>query len=335
MKKLFDNIFSKINFKNMFVSLLIIIIIGHLLNWNWSHKYFCFNQYFLVCMLIVQIIMLKTIKSENDKIKKLLSDTQEMEVYGSFIAKEKGVIHNTPNNIISTFLVVVYIFSMYQVGCLEYTLTGCFFGMIGALVFYIGIQTYLQYISLIYFAYDLKNLDIKKYFFYCPALTEWIEQLAHEFNVVEKWFLMLGTMYSIIYAVNLPKGTFVLKNSLSIQTSCNFLFYVTWIGIIVLFVLAIPSFIILSRHFIKECVYLCKRKSINAIKNQIKLLSYQSTENDLKMINMQIALINEISMSEKYPLKYNHTVFDNVYTIIFSITTLLSPLMSIIKQFIP
>lgn len=333
MKKLFDKIFLRINYKNTTASLLIIVIIGYLFNWNWKHRYFFFNQFFLLCMFVVQIIMLKIIKSENDKIKKLLSDVEETEVYSSFIAKEKGFIPNTFNNIISALLVIIYIFSMYRVGCLAYTFTGFFFGILGALVFYIGIQTYFQYLSLIYFAYDLRNLDIKKYFFYCPALTEWIEQLAHEFNVVEKWFLMLGSMYSIIYAVNLPKETFIVKNGLSIHTPCNFLFYATWIGIIILFVIAIPSFIILSRHFIKECVYLCKRKSISAIKNQIKMLSYQSTENDLKMINMKIALINEVTKSENYPLKYSHTIFDNIYTIFFSIATLLSPLMSIIKQF--
>lgn len=334
MKKLFDKIFSKMNYKNTVVCLLIIIIIGHFLNWNWKHKYFYFDQYFLVCMLVVQIFMLKKIKSENDKLKILLSETQELEVYSSFIEKEKGIVNKTLNDIISALLIFIYIFSMFQVGCLEFTFTGFFFGILGALVFYIGIQTYLLYMSLIYFAYDLKSLDINKYFFYCPALTEWIEQLAHEFNVVEKWFLMLGSMYSIIYAVNLPKGTFIVQNSLSIHTSCNFLFYVTWIGIIVLFVIAIPSFIILSRHFIKECVYICKRKSINIIKKQIKMLSYQSTEDDLKIINMKIALISEVSKSENYPLKYSHTIFDNFYTIIFSATTLISPLISIFEQFI-
>lgn len=223
---------------------------------------------------------------------------------------------------------------MYMVECLEYTATGFFFGLIGALVFYMGIQTYFQYLSLLYFAYDLKNINIENYFFYSPALTEWVEQLAYEFSVIEKWFLILGSMYSIIYAVNLPKGAVVFKGNLSVHTACNFLFYITWIGIIILFVIAIPSFIFFSRRFVKDCIYSCKRKSINKIKRQIKMLSYQSTEEDLKMIDMKIKLINEINNSESYPLKFSHTIFDNIYTIFFSVITSVSPLFSIIKQFI-
>lgn len=334
MKKIFDKILLKINNKIIFMCFSIIILSGHILNLYCEHKNFYFNQYFLICMLILEIYILKKIKKENEKTQKLLSECQEIEVYSSFIAKQKNFVKNVVNDTISFVLVVFYIFSMYMVGCLDYTKTGFFFGLLGALIFYLGIQSYFQYLSLLYFAYDLKNLEIKKYFFYSPALTEWVEQLAREFNVIEKWFLILGSMYSIIYAVNLPPGTFVLSDSLLINTPCNFLFYLTWIGIIILFVIAIPSFIFLSRLFIKDCIYMCKRKSINTIKKQINMLSQQSTEEDLKMIDMKIKLINEITNSECYPLKYSRTIFDNAYTIFFSIITSVSPLISIIEQFI-
>lgn len=334
MKKIFDKIFWNMDNKAIFMIFLTIILVGHFLNWHWKHKNFYFNHYFLMCMLLIEIFMLKKIIKENKQTKKLLSDCQETEVYSSFVTKEKNFINYFVNNLISTVLVIVYIFSMYMVGCLEFTATGLLFGLVGALVFYLGIQTYLQYLSLLYFAYDLKNLDIKKYFFYSPALTEWVEQLAREFHLIEKWFIILGSMYSIIYAVNLPKGTFILKSSLLINTPCNFLFYLTWIGIILLFVIAIPSFIFLSRQFIKDCIYLCKRKSINIIKGQINMLSYHSTEEDLKMIDMKIKVINEITNSQCYPLKYSRSIFDNAYTIIFSIITSVSPFISIFKQFI-
>lgn len=321
-----------INNKTILICLCIMILGGHCLNLFWNHKNFYFNLYFLICMLLLEIFILRRIKNENQKTKKLLSESQETEVYSSFTTKEKKFISDGINNTVSSLLVIFYIFSMYMVGCLEYTATGVFFGLLGALIFYLGIQSYFQYLSLLYFTYDLKNLDIKKYFFYSPALTEWVEQLAQEFNIVEKWFLILGSMYSIIYAVNLPKGAVVLNDCLYINTPCNFLFYLTWIGIIILFVIAIPFFIFLSRHLIKDCIYTCKRKSINIIKNQINMLSYQSTENDLKMIDMKIKLINEITNSECYPLKYSNTIFDNMYTIFFSIITSVSPLLSIIEQ---
>lgn len=334
MKSIFEKVYMNFNYKKLIIAIFFLLITGHILNNSWKHKNFYFDQYFLICMLVAQIIILKVIKSENNKINRMLSNMQETEVRGSFVTKTDNLIHPIINDLVAAFLVVVYIFSMYKVGCLEYTLTGYYFGLLGALIFYIGIQTYLKYVSLLYFAYDLRNLDIKKYFFYSPALTEWINQLAHSFSCIEKWLLILGSMYSIIYAVNLPKGAIIISQGISIHTPCNFLFLITWIGIIIFFALAIPSFIILSRSFVKDCIYSCKCKSINIIKNQIKILSIQSTEDELKIINMKISLINEISKSDNYPLKYSHTIFDNTYAATFTIVTLISPFVSIIEQLI-
>lgn len=333
MKKL-KRTFSEAKHKILFVCIFIMALFGHILNILWEHKYFHFNQYFLFVMLIIQLFVLRKIKVENLEIEKALKERKEMEVWGSFNTKTNRLIHTSKVNIISITLVLIYIFTMFKVGCLEYTFTGIYGGMLGALVFYIGIQAYLRYLMLLFFSWDLKNLHIKNYFFYIPALTDWIVRLAREFSYIEKWFLILGLMYSSIYAINIPAGTIIIDNGISFQTSSNFLFFLTWIGIIIFFALAVPVFTFLSRYFIKECICQCKCISIKKLEKQIGILSNNASEEDLNAIQTKLSLIKEISLSEEYPLKYSRTIFDNIYTLNLALLTLISPFLSIIEQLI-
>lgn len=307
---------------------------GHVLNSFWEHKYFYFNQYLLLSMLFIQTLVCKKINSENRKIEEIIKERKETEVWGSFNSKTQRFISPLWNVIISLFFVILYIFAMFKVGCLECTPTGIYGGLLGALVFYIGIQTYLKYLALLYFVYDLKNLKIKNYFFYIPALTDWIVRLARGFSYIEKWFLILGLMYSSIYAINIPSNAVILINRISFQTSSNVFLLITWGGIIIFFALAVPIFTFISRYYIKECICKCKSISINKIEKQINVLSTVASEDELNSIQIKLAIIKDISMSEEYPLKYRHTIFDNVYTISLSILTLLTPFMSIIEQFL-
>lgn len=309
-------------------------IIGHVLNSVCSHKNFYFNQYILFIMLIIQLFVLKKIDAENLAIEKELKNIGENNVRGSFNTKTKRLLHTTKGKIISIILVLIYIVTMFKVGCLEYTITGIYGGILGAVVFYVGIQAYFRYLMLLYFSWDLKNLQIERYFFYIPALTEWIVRLAREFSYIEKWFLVLGFMYSSIYAVNIPAGAIVIDNGLSIHTSSNLLFLITWIGIIVFFVFAVPTFTFLSRHFIKVCIEQCKSRSIKTLEKQIAILSMDTSEKDLKVLQTKLSLIKDISLSEDYPLNYKHTFFDRIYTVCLASLTLVSSFTSVIEQFI-
>ena len=326
--------YQKLNYTKMFLCLFIIASVGHVLNMFWKHKHFYVNQYLLLIMLIIQIVILKKLDLENEIIEKNLKKKGEAAVWGSFNSKVTNGSSSLQNTIISLFFVFIYIFTMFKVGCLEYTPTGIYGGGLGAVVFFVGIQAYLKYLGLLYFAYDLKRINIEHYFFYIPALTDWIVQLAHEFSYIEKWFLTLGVMYSAIYAINIPDNAIIVNHGISIQTPSNTLFIITWIGIIIFFAFAVPAFTFLSRHFIKECVCKCKSLSINGLEKQILVLSNTASETDLNNIQTRLSLIKEISMSEDYPLRYHHTVFDNFYTIGMTLLTLASPFMSIIQQFI-
>lgn len=323
---------EKLNNKIIIIALVFFLLMGKILNFFSPHRLFCFNQIMLICMLIMQIIILNKIKMGKSDIKKSIMEKNEPDVIALFNTKVEKISHSFIGESISIVLVFVYILTMYEVGCLEYTYTGVYGGILGGLVFYVGIQAYIHYISLLFFAYDLRHVQIRDYSFYFPALTKWIRALAREFSFIEKWFLILGLMYSSIYAINLPKGTIIINDGLVLNSKCNGLLMLTWIGILLLFAVAFPVFTFLGRSYIKEVIYHCKCNSINQIEKQLSIISNQPTKEDLALIEKYIALTNMISQSDNYPLNYGRTIFNSIYTIVLSLVTLISPLLTFVEK---
>lgn len=175
---------------------------------------------------------------------------------------------------------------MFAVGCLEPTLTGIYGGVLGAVVFYIGIQAYIHYLSLLHFSSDLRNIPINDYSFYYPALTRWMRELSKEFKFIEKWFIALGFMYITIYAINIPQDTL---------TTSGFalnLFLTSWAGIFILFILAVPFLFDIRKNSLKTVVCGCKANSINQL--EAKLTAAPD--------DRYASLIKSVSATENYPL---------------------------------
>ncbi len=324
------NIITKV----MLGTILIVFIIGQILNIVSSHHLFYINQALLLVMLIIQIFVLKRIRKEKEEIKINIAERHEPEVSGLFNGRIQKISYSFIGEITSFILVIFYIVTMFILECLEVTITGIYGGVLGALVFYIGIQAYIHYISLLYFAYALRHIEIKNYSFYFPAITKWIRQLAGTFSYIEKWFLLLGLMYSSIYAINLPRDIVMINPSLSLQSNSNILLIITWIGIILLFVIAFPTFTFLSRSFLKSVIYNCKYNSINKIEQLLIINTQQETEESLSRIERYLSIIKAISESDDYPLKYSHTIFDSTYAIMFATITLFSPFLPLVEEFI-
>lgn len=331
---LLNFLWQKLNIKIVVIIVASLLISGQILNAFWPHHLFQMNQIMLLFMFVIQIIVLKEIKFEKEEIKKCIRDKNEPQVLSLFDTKVEKIFCSYIGETISYLLVIFYIYTMFKVQCLERTVTGFYGGILGGCVFYIGIQAYIHYVALLYFAYDLRHIEVRDYSFYFPAMTNWIRRLAREFSYIEKWFLALGLMYSIIYAMNLPEDTIHIDHGITLHSDHNGLLIFTWGGILILFALAFPVFTFLSRAFLKDVICNCKCNSINEIETKLLALSHQYTEENCKLIEQYISLEKAISESDEYPLKYGRTVFDKIYTITLAFITIVSPFLSFAEKII-
>lgn len=176
---LFNFFYNKLNKKTIFLLIVALLISGQLLNIFIPHHLFHVDQIILLTMFVIQIVVLKEIKIEKEEIKKCIMSKNEPEVLSLFTIKVEKILCSYIGDMISVTLVIFYILTMFAVKCLEITVTGIYGGILGGVVFYVGIQAYIHYIALLYFAYDLRHIQISDYSFYFPALTNWIRRLVY------------------------------------------------------------------------------------------------------------------------------------------------------------
>ena len=270
----------KLTTKSMFILTSILLIAGQILNAICPHHLFHVNQIMLLTMLLLEYMVIKQITADTKKLKESITESQVLHAF------TKKVEKHSHHRIISFVLVAFFISTMFAVGCLEPTLTGIYGGILGAVIFYIGIQAYIHYLSLLHFSSDLKNIPINDYSFYYPALTKWMRELSKEFQFIEKWFVALGFLYITIYAINIPQGT------LTTTGLTQNLFLTSWIGIFVLFILAVPFLFNIRKNSLKTVVCGCKANSIHQLETKLT-----AAPDDRYAF-----LIKSVSSTENYPL---------------------------------
>lgn len=273
------SLYPKLTTKSMTILISILLILGQILNAICPHHLFHVNQIMLLTMLLLEFMVIKQIKAGTEELKKSI---KEIQVLHFFTSKADCSI---VSEIISFALVALFITTMFAVGCLEPTITGIYGGALGAVVFYIGIQAYIHYLSLLHFSSNLRNCKINDYSFYYPALTKWMRVLSKEFKFIEKWFLVLGFMYITIYAINIPQGT------LSTTGLTQNLFLTTWAGIFIMFVFAVPFLFSIRKDSLKTLVCRCKADSIHQLEKKLT-----ATPDDRYAF-----LIKSVSQTENYP----------------------------------
>ena len=270
----------KFTTKSMFILTSILLIAGQILNAICPHHLFYVNQIMLLTMLLLEYMVIKQMTANTKKLKESIAESQVLHAFTTKVEK------HSHHRIISFVLVAFFISTMFAVGCLEPTLTGLYGGILGAVVFYIGIQAYIHYLSLLHFSSDLRNIPINDYSFYYPALTKWMRELSKEFQFIEKWFVALGFLYITIYAINIPQGT-VATTGLSQN-----LFLTSWASIFVLFILAVPFLFNIRKNSLKTVVCECKANSIHQLETKLT-----ATPDDRYAF-----LIRSVSQTENYPL---------------------------------
>ncbi len=277
---LLKSLYPKLTSKTMVITASILLILGQILNAICPHHLFHLNQIMLLTMLLLEYMVIEQIKTGTEELKESIKESQLLR---SFTSRAD---YSITSEIISFALVALFITTMFAVGCLEPTITGIYGGVLGAVVFYIGIQAYIHYLSLLHFSSNLRNCKINDYSFYYPALTKWMRVLSKEFKFIEKWFLVLGFMYITIYAINIPQGTF---STTGIVLN---LFLTNWAGIFILFIFAVPFLFNIRKNSLKTVVCGCKANSIHQLEKKLTAVPD----------DRYAFLIKSVSQTENYPL---------------------------------
>jgi hypothetical protein len=107
---------------------------------------------------------------------------------------------------------------------------------------------------------------------------------------------------------------------------------ITWIGILCLFAIALPTLTFLVRSFVKQEVRELKSKSIKNIEKRIERITEDTERGDLEATEKLLDIVKRVNDSADYPLRSSSTVFNGFYSVIMGGITLVSPILPIIES---
>ncbi len=168
-----------------------------------------------------------------------------------------------------------------------------------------GVYSYAQYLFFLWFIYKAGKCEVIDYDQYTPADTKWITNMAMISQRLRNYFLFIGLIYVIEYAILVPANQITITTTISINMPNNFAFIISWIAVFLLVVVAFPIINRVQFQLISKIVSNLKGRSI---KNLSELMFLEKERADEKSTSFTTIiayniLVDTIRKSKDYPLK--------------------------------
>lgn len=215
--------------------------LGLILNHIYPHKHFAFNWFILSFMLCIQSYLIADIEKQNESIREHIMSFGNCDVLNNFNKKVMKSTESANYQWIRSMTVFLFIVALNYLGCFEYTATGIYGMLLGAVVFYAGLEYYYKFIMLMSFMKDWGKLYVIQE--EATNFREVTSMLKKELRQLYCWFIILGLLYCSVYLVNVEYTALNRIQSISIAgTLC-------WI--VIFYAAAVPMFGVFYKMYSK------------------------------------------------------------------------------------
>lgn len=200
----------------------------------------------------------------------------------------------------------------------------------------IGAYGYVQYLCFLWFVYQAGKLEYRSesYNMYTPAATPWVSQLAKISQRLRSFFLWIGLIYVIEYAMLVPadKISFT-DNTISLNTPNNAAFLVSWLALFLLVIVAFPVINHYQRKFVTDLIEKLKEQTVQEL--SVLMVEEKHSEQDkrwrMSMVITYSVLIENIRRTKSYPIKqfFGYETIMTFVTFIVHVLNLYSKVVSI------
>ncbi len=308
---------------------LLILIIGSIINKFNPYHNFYLHMCILITILIISLYSVRQLLNFFDDDKIIVEpNTKPVELK---IISQKWAYSNL-SLVISLIVVAFYFFGIFKLKYIVFNPVGVYALCLGALALFFAIVGYYLFVTFIIFFIRIAHLDveeIKSYTIFSPSNSEWLIKLAIIKKKFQNIFLFLGFLFSLEYALLVPKGAInysqiVLQNNQKfLNVESDFWFISTWLIIILGIIIAFPVYVYLLHRSIKKIIGTLKRKTISELEFLINI-SYENKK--MQDVYDYLQMIHAVEKSPDYPISNKLPIS----SIILSISTIAVQFVKII-----
>lgn len=304
--------FKTFQWRNWLIYCVLLFLFGVCINQATLQRFphFVTHQLLLIAATTMLVYAMKMFFLDIDKLncngpEELLKNP---EARGLYIKKLLPIQKSFLAPVVSLFVTVFFFSCIVMLEYIELDIIGFYAIYIAGSSVLIGAYGYVQYLCFLWFVYQAGKLKYRSesYNVYIPAATPWVAQIARTSQKLRSFFLWIGLIYVIEYGMLVPtdKISFA-DNTISLNTSNNTAFLISWIVLFLLVIIAFPIINHYQRKFVVDLVENLKGQTIQ----DLSTLMAEERRNDqdkkrrMSTVITYSVVIENIRDTKSYPIK--------------------------------
>lgn len=304
--------FKTFRWRNWALYCVLLFFTGAVINdaTRYRFPHFVMHQLLLIAATTMLVCAMKSFFLDIDKLNSrgpggLLRNPETRSLYlNKLLPLQKTLLAPAGSLVITGFFFTCIVMLEY----IELDIIGVYAIYIAGSSVLIGAYGYVQYLCFLWFVYQAGKLKYRSesYNIYTPAATPWVAQLAKTSQKLRSFFLWIGLIYVIEYAMLVPtdKISFA-DDTITLNTPNNAAFLISWLALFLLVIVAFPVINHYQRKFVTDLVEKLKDQTVQDLSVLMAEEKRQEQDKQRRMsaVITYSVIIENVRHTKAYPIK--------------------------------
>lgn len=288
------------------------------------------------CMSLTIIIGRKyintlTLLDDEIIIKNTLDNIELKTNYNRF----KNYAFHRANLLFCIVIPCIFFWAIFKQDYLKFDIVGVYGIIVISITLFMSILGYVEYMWILWLLYRIAHCEHYHYNKSNPSQTPFLIYIADITNCAKWFFLVEGFIYIFEYFILIPRSNLI---NGKIQMPDNLSFFITWIILLIVLVMAFPIIVLVQETMISKIIDNLKQEQIQALSICFNIANNDLSNETIEQAYMCNSIMANIVSSSDYPIRIQRLgpALISVATFVLHTVNLLSQLPQIrdmINQF--
>ena len=253
------------------------------------------------CMALTVIIGRKYINTltllDDEIIKKNTHDNVELRTNYNRL---KNYAFHRANLLFGIVIPCIFFWAIFKQDYLNFDIVGVYGIIVISITLFMSILGYVEYMWMLWLLYRIAHCEHFHYNKSNPSQTPFLIYIADITNCAKWFFLVEGFIYIFEYFILIPRNNLI---NVKIQMPDNLSFFVTWIILLIVLIMAFPIIVLVQETMISKIIDNLKQEQIQALSICFNIANNDLSNETIEQAYMCNSIMANIVSSSDYPIR--------------------------------
>ncbi len=253
------------------------------------------------CMALTVIIGRKYINTltllDDEIIKKNTHDNVELRTNYNRL---KNYAFHRANLLFGIVIPCIFFWAIFKQDYLNFDIVGVYGIIVISITLFMSILGYVEYMWMLWLLYRIAHCEHFHYNKSNPSQTPFLIYIADITNCAKWFFLVEGFIYIFEYFILIPRNNLI---NGKIQMPDNLSFFVTWIILLIVLIMAFPIIVLVQETMISKIIDNLKQEQIQALSICFNIANNDLSNETIEQAYMCNSIMANIVSSSDYPIR--------------------------------